>query len=72
MGVNDQEFVQEHIGIIPTHSLDQIVQQCYAYKIARPTASAIISPSTAVRAVSSYMKGKKAKQHNSSSSSTTS
>ena len=30
MGVSDQELVQELIGIIPTHSLDQVVQHCYA------------------------------------------
>ena len=72
MGVNDKKLVQELIGIIPTHSLDQVVQHCCAYEAARRTATAIISPSTAARAVSLYMKGKKAQQSNSSSSSTTS
>ena len=72
MGVNDKKLVQELIGIIPTHSLDQVVQHCCAYEAARPKASAVTSPSTAAHAVSSYMKGKKVKQRNSSSSSTTS
>ena len=72
MGVSDQELVQELIGIIPTHSLDQVVQHCFAYEAARRTASALTSPSTAARAVSSYMRGNKAKQRNPLSSSMTS
>ena len=72
MGVSDQELVQKLIDVVPTHTLDQVVQHCYAYEAARRKASAITSPSTAARAVSSYMKGKKAKQRNSFSSSTTS
>ena len=72
IGVSNQELVQELIGIIPTHSLDQVVQHCYAYEAARRTASAITSLSTAPCAISSYIKRKKVKQRNYSSSSTTS
>ena len=55
LGVSDQELVQELIGIIESHSLDQVIQHCYAYGATRRKASAITSPSTATRAVSSYM-----------------
>ncbi|XP_045112533.1 uncharacterized protein LOC123505380 [Portunus trituberculatus] len=63
MGVIDQELVQELIGIIPTHSLDKVVQHCYAFEAARRTANAITSPAQALCAVSRYKKDKKARQH---------
>ncbi|XP_050709713.1 uncharacterized protein LOC126994436 [Eriocheir sinensis] len=62
MGVRDTELVQELIGTIPTHSLDDVVKQCYAFEAARNTASAIASPSPAVRATSQYKRDKKLKQ----------
>lgn len=56
MGVTDKELIQELIGIIPTQSLDEIVQHCYALE-----ASATISLSKSSCTVSRY-KVKKAKQ----------
>ena len=62
MGVSDQELIQELIGIIPTQSLDEVVQNCYAYEAAKHTATAITSPSKSACTVSKYKKDKKAKQ----------
>lgn len=62
MGVTDQELIQELIGIIPTQSLDQVVQHCYAYEAAKHTATAITSNPKSACAVSQYKKNKTATQ----------
>lgn len=68
MGVSDQELIQELIGIIPTNSLDKVVQHCYAYEAAKRTATAITCPSKSASAVSKYKKDKNARQRSQGSS----
>lgn len=68
MGVRDQDLVQELISIIPTKSLHQVVQHCYACEAARHTATIITSSSKTVCSVSKYKKEKKHKQHNAGTS----
>lgn len=59
MGVRDEQLIQELIPNIPTLSLDEIVQQCYAFEAARTTASVIASHEKTVCATSQYKANKK-------------
>lgn len=65
MGVSGQDLVQELITITPTHSLDAVVQRCYAHEAARHTATAISSTEKSTRAVSRYKKDMKEKRQQS-------
>ena len=62
MGIRDEKLIQELIPNIPTSSLDEVVQQCYAFEAARNTASVIVSPEKLVCATSRYKANKKVKQ----------
>ncbi|MPC40254.1 hypothetical protein E2C01_033810 [Portunus trituberculatus] len=55
-----QDLVQELISTIATKTLDETVQQCYAFEAARRTTYAIVSPSKSVCAASRYRREEKA------------
>ncbi|MPC57133.1 hypothetical protein E2C01_051107 [Portunus trituberculatus] len=59
MGVRDEQLIQELIPNIPTLSLDEIVQQCYAFEVAHTTASVIASHEKMICVTSQYKANKK-------------
>lgn len=54
MGVCDNELVQLFITLAHTSSLDEVVEECYAYEVACNAVSPIMDPPTGRRATSKY------------------
>ncbi|XP_068224072.1 uncharacterized protein [Palaemon carinicauda] len=58
MGIRDGELVQKLISLDATASLQEVVNTCRSYEVARKATSAIRAPTSQLRVVSTYKKQK--------------